>query len=56
MSAGPRRGLPRGQVLHPNHDFRMRIQDVILPAWLRRNSGIALRDSYGFKYNLWMVV
>ncbi|MBW2500426.1 MAG: hypothetical protein JRF61_24345 [Deltaproteobacteria bacterium] len=29
---------------------------VLLPLWLRRNSGIAIRDSYWFKLNLWMAV
>jgi cycloeucalenol cycloisomerase len=29
---------------------------VLLPAWLRRNSGIAWRDAYWFRLNVWMAV
>ena len=29
---------------------------VLLPAWLRRGSGIAWRDAYWFRLNLWMAV
>jgi cycloeucalenol cycloisomerase len=29
---------------------------LLLPAWLRRNSGVSWRNSYWFKFNLYMVV
>jgi len=29
---------------------------VLLPAWLRRNSGVPTRESYWFKFNVWMAV